>query len=303
MHAPLVIAHRGASGYLPEHTLVAKALAHGQGADFIEQDVVATRDGGLLVFHDLSLDALTDVRERFPGRARPDGRHYCIDFDLAEIRQLQVRERRHPGTGKPLYPRRFPVEAGAFGIVTLEEELAFLQGLNRSTGRIAGIYPEIKEPAWHRQHGIELGARVVDVLAGFGYSRPDDPVFLQCFDATELQRLRHELKVSLPLVQLVEGPDPGLDASALADLATTVDAIGVDLRLLLAGLPDSGLAAMAHGAGLKVHGFTVRADALPSGYRELTALLDALCRERGVDGVFTDFPDRVVRYRDGLPGT
>jgi glycerophosphoryl diester phosphodiesterase len=301
MHAPLVIAHRGASGYLPEHTLPAKALAHGQGADFIEQDVVASRDGALLVFHDLYLDALTDVRARFPGRARADGRHYCIDFDLAEIRTLVVRERRHPDTGQPRFPGRFPVAAGAFGIVTLAEELAFLQGLNRSTGRVAGIYPEIKEPVFHREHGIDLGARVVDELANFGYTRRGDPVFLQCFDGAELRRLRHELQVALPLVQLVDAGHPALDAGSLADLAGTVDAVGVDLKLLLAGVPEAGLVALAHAAGLKVHAFTVRSDQLPDGYADDTTLLDALCRDRGVDGIFTDFPDRVVAYRDALP--
>jgi glycerophosphoryl diester phosphodiesterase len=97
---PLVIAHRGASGYLPEHTLPSKALAHAMGADFLEQDVVATRDGQLIVFHDLYLDDLTDVSERFPGRARGDGRHYCMDLDLDEIRTLRVHERVRPGPGR-----------------------------------------------------------------------------------------------------------------------------------------------------------------------------------------------------------
>jgi glycerophosphoryl diester phosphodiesterase len=297
---PLVIAHRGASGYLPEHTLPAKALAHGQGADFLEQDVVASRDGELLVFHDLYLDALTDVRERFPGRARPDGRHYCIDFDLAELRTLQVRERRNPDTGEPRFPGRFPVAAGAFGIVTLEEELAFVQGLNRSTGRIAGIYPEIKEPAWHRQHGIDVGARLIETLAGFGYTRASDPVFVQCFDAAELRRLRTELRVPLRLVQLVEAGDESPDEAALARLAGTVEAIGADVRLLLDGDRDTGLTAAAHRAGLQVHAWTVRSDRLPRGYASLEVLLDTLCRALRVDGIFTDFPDQVRAYCDRL---
>ena len=97
-----IIAHRGASGYLPEHTLSAKSLAFAMGADYLEQDVVATRDGELLVFHDLERDALTDVATRFPGRARDDGRHYCIDFDLEEIRSLTVQERIDPATGEEL---------------------------------------------------------------------------------------------------------------------------------------------------------------------------------------------------------
>jgi glycerophosphoryl diester phosphodiesterase len=298
--APLVIAHRGASGYLPEHTLPAKALAHGQGADYLEQDVVASRDGELLVFHDLYLDALTDVRERFPGRARPDGRHYCVDFDLAEIRTLQVRERRNPATGELRFPGRFPVAAGAFGIVTLAEELAFVQGLNRSTGRVAGIYPEIKEPAWHREHGIDVGARLIETLARFGYRQASDPVFVQCFDADELRRLRTELGVGLRLVQLVAAEGPALDDAALARLAGTVDALGADLRLLLGGNPATGLAAAARRAGLQVHAWTVRSDQLPAGCTSLESLLDTLCRDLRVGGIFTDFPDRVRAYCDGL---
>ena len=101
--SPIVIAHRGASGYLPEHTLAAKALAHGLGADYIEQDVVATRDSQLVVLHDLYLDDVTDVALKFPGRQRSDGRHYVIDFDLAELEQLTVFERRAPGTARAKY--------------------------------------------------------------------------------------------------------------------------------------------------------------------------------------------------------
>src|SRR6185503_3100921 len=105
---PIVIAHRGASGYLPEHTLVAKALAHGLGADYLEQDVVATRDGKLVVLHDLYLDDVSDVAERFRGRQRDDGLHYVIDFDLTELKTLTVFERRAPGSAAAKYPARFP---------------------------------------------------------------------------------------------------------------------------------------------------------------------------------------------------
>ena len=139
-----VIAHRGASGYLPEHTLPAKALAHAMGADFLEQDVVASRDGELIVLHDIHLDRVTDVAKRFPARARKDGRFYALDFDLAELRQLRVHER-VAADGKPVYPGRFPVTAGRFALHTFDEELAFIRGLNETTGRNAGVYPEIKK--------------------------------------------------------------------------------------------------------------------------------------------------------------
>jgi len=106
----VIIAHRGASGYLPEHTLPAKALAYAMGADFLEQDVVATRDDQLVVLHDIYLDRVTNVAERFPGRAREDGRYYARDFDLGEMRTLKVTERLDAG-GLPVYPHRFPPAA------------------------------------------------------------------------------------------------------------------------------------------------------------------------------------------------
>ena len=191
---PIVIAHRGASGYLPEHTLAAKALAYGLGADFLEQDVVATRDSQLVVLHDLYLDDVTDVARRFPGRHRDDGRHYVVDFDLAELRTLTVFERRAPGTSAAKYPARFPADTGLFGIATLEEELQLIQGLNRSTGRVVGVYPEIKDPDWHRRHGIDLAkARCWPSCTRSAIRRAEDPAFVQCFDAAELMRLKHEL--------------------------------------------------------------------------------------------------------------
>jgi len=106
---PLVIAHRGASGYLPEHTLAAKALAHGQGADYLEQDVVLTADDVPIVLHDIHLDSTTDVADRFPDRARPDGRWYAVDFSLAEVRQLAVGERLGRD-GTAAFPGRFPAD-------------------------------------------------------------------------------------------------------------------------------------------------------------------------------------------------
>src|SRR5688572_1776249 len=186
MTPPFVIAHRGASGYLPEHTLAAKALAYGLGADYLEQDVVATRDSRLVVLHDLYLDDVSDVALRFPGRHRADGRHYVIDFELAELRTLTLYERRAPGVATAKYPLRFPLDTGLFGIATLEDELRLIHGLNRSMGRTVGIYPEIKEPTWHREQGVDLARLLLAELKTFGYARKDDAVFVQCFDAAEL---------------------------------------------------------------------------------------------------------------------
>ena len=198
---PVVIAHRGASGYLPEHTLPAKALAHAMGADYLEQDVVATRDDELVVLHDIHLDRVTDVAERFPGRERDDGRFYVRDFDLAEIRLLRVHERRDE-QGRPVYPKRFASADEPFHVHTLAEEIRFIHRLNETTGRTAGIYPEIKAPAWHREEGVDIAPGLLEILDRSGYSRHSDPVYVQCFDVAEVRRLRNELG-------LLTASDPG----------------------------------------------------------------------------------------------
>ncbi|MDU2481093.1 MAG: glycerophosphodiester phosphodiesterase, partial [Klebsiella sp.] len=151
----MVIAHRGASGYLPEHTLPAKAMAYAQGADYLEQDLVMTKDDRLVVLHDHYLDRVTDVAQRFPQRARKDGRFYAIDFTLAEIKSLKFTEGFEPKNGKNVqtYPGRFPMGKSDFRIHTFEEEIEFVQGLNHSTGKNIGIYPEIKAPWFHHQEG------------------------------------------------------------------------------------------------------------------------------------------------------
>jgi glycerophosphoryl diester phosphodiesterase len=290
---PAVIAHRGASGYLPEHTLPAKALAHGQGADFLEQDVVATRDGQLIVFHDLHLDQLTDVARCFPGRARADGLHYCIDFSLAEIRSLRLTERRRKdGTGAR-FPGRFPPETGAFRIHTVEEELEFIRGLNRSTGRTAGVYAEIKDPAWHQRQGIPLGDRLIATLADYGYRSRADGFFIQCFSRPELQRVRGQHGPDLPLIQLLD-EEADCSHASLADIARYAQGIGPPISLTW---PDQGLVQRAHQLGLLVHPYTLRADALPDGISSLDELMVNLADTLGVDGVFTDFPDLAVQHR------
>ena len=106
---PVVIAHRGASGYLPEHTLEAKVLAHAMGADFLEQDVVLTKDDVPIVMHDIQLETISDVARRFPDRQRTNGHYYALDFTVAEIKQLHANERINPKTGKAVYPNRFPL--------------------------------------------------------------------------------------------------------------------------------------------------------------------------------------------------
>ncbi len=299
---PLIIAHRGASGYLPEHTLAAKALAYGQGADYLEQDVVLSKDGVPVIFHDTHIDTTTDVAKKFPGRQRTDGRFYALDFTVAELKQLNVSERFNPKTGKAAFPRRFPVGVGSFSVVTLEEEIQFIQQLNRTTGRNVGIYPELKAPAWHRQEGHDLAAAVLPILRRYGYDAKDSACFVQCFELAEIKRLRSELAWKGKLVMLMGGGDSNLltTDAGLADLAKLVDGIGPPLSSYVTGKSPAerkvtDLAARARKAGLLSHPYTLRADELPKCVATVDELLRVLFDEAKVDGLFTDFPDLCKR--------
>lgn len=302
----LIIAHRGACGYLPEHTLEAKAFAYALGADYIEQDVVATRDDELVVLHDIHLETVTNVAQRFPDRKRADGRYYARDFDLAEIKTLNVWERRNEDGKTPVFPQRFPTGQGNFQVPTLAEEITLVQGLNHSTGRNIGIYPEIKSPAWHRHEGVDLSVLVLRTLDAFGYKNRDDKVFLQCFDASEVRRLREDLGCELKMVQLIAENswgesdtdyEPLKTAAGLAQLAEIVEGVGPWIGHLIRmaeidGHPvSSGFVSAAHAAGLQVHPYTFRADELPPGFESLQEMVRWFVDELKIDGLFTDFTD------------
>lgn len=307
----IVIAHRGASGYLPEHTLAAKAAAHAMGADYIEQDVVLSKDGVPMVLHDIHIDTVTDVADIFPDRARADGRFYAIDLTLDELKQLAVMERADEDGGQ-VFPDRFPRGASTFRVPTLAEEIELIQGMNLSTGREAGIYPEIKRPAWHRAQGQDISAIVLAVLAEYGYADADDPIYLQCFDWNETRRIRNELGYRGKLVQLLgenrwgEAPNVDFDAlrtkQGLAEIARVADGIGPRMQHIVTGVGAGGapqttdLVANAHAQGLVVHPYTFRADDLPDYADSLEALLRIFLIEADVDGVFTDFPDRAAAF-------
>ena len=305
MRRTRIVAHRGACGYLPEHTAAAKILGFGLGADLLEQDVVATRDHELVVLHDIYLDQVSDVASRYPGRQRPDGHFYVVDFSRAELGELGLVERRRPGESRPLHPGRFPFMSPEFRVVGLEDEIRLIAGLNQSTGRRVGIYPEIKDPQWHRQHGIDLAALLLAELAAFGYARAEDPAFVQCFDARELVRVRDELGCALPLIQLVE-PTPEyaelLTADGLKRVARYAHGLGPSHTQLARG--ESGtlrltpLVPLARDCGLRLHPYTFRRDELPSYARSLEELLAFFFVEARVEGVFCDHPDIAVRVRN-----
>ncbi|EOI3462888.1 glycerophosphodiester phosphodiesterase [Cronobacter dublinensis] len=323
----LVIAHRGASGYLPEHTLPAKAMAYAQGADYLEQDLVMTKDDQLVVLHDHYLDRVTDVAERFPDRARKDGRYYAIDFTLAEIKSLRFTEGFELDNGKKVqtFPGRFPMGKSDFRVHTFEEEIEFVQGLNHSTGNNIGIYPEIKAPWFHHQEGKDIAAKTLETLKKYGYTTKQDKVYLQCFDANELKRIKTELepklKMDLKLVQLIaytdwnetqqKQPDgkwvnysydwmfkPG----AMKQIAQYADGIGPDYHMLVAEgstkekVTLTAMVKEAHDSHLQVHPYTVRADQLPDYATNVNQLYDVLYNQADVDGLFTDFPDKAVEF-------
>ena len=306
---PFVSAHRGASGYLPEHTREAKVLAYGQGADFLEQDVVATSDGELVVLHDIHLDDVTNVAERFPSRRRSDGRFYVIDFTLDELRSLTVRERRELSTGQRVFPYRFADDGIGFRVVTFDEEMRLVRALNATTGRDVGVYPEIKAPAFHHLHGIDLAARLLEALGRYGYVAERDRAVVQCFDASELKRCRVELGSRLKLAQLSD--------VSTAETAATHDAIAEYAQVwaphysALTALPPGDVAARAGAnrvvadaaraakrAGLELHPYTFRLDAVPPGFTTLEEQLEFFYAEVQVDAVFCDHPDVAVGVRE-----
>jgi glycerophosphoryl diester phosphodiesterase len=303
-----VIAHRGASGYLPEHTLEGIAMAHAMGSDYIEQDVALTRDNVLIVLHDLYLNAVTDVAEKFPGRQRGNDLHYAIDFTLEEIRSLCVHERMN-SDAEVEFPDRFPHQESIFHIPTLAEEITLIQGLNRSRGRNVGIYIEPKSPAWHTNENKDVVKEVVNMLNHFGYQKREDKACLQSFDTKYLEYARHQLKTDLKLVQLI-GDNSWRESDAdfdflqtregLASIAGLADGIGPWLLQVMSTSPDetpdiSDMTANAQSLGLFVHAYTLRADQLPAEIGGIENAAQFLANQVGLDGVFTDHPDQVIR--------
>lgn len=271
---PLVVAHRGASGYLPEHTLEAYALAVGLGADVIEPDVVLTRDGVPICLHDVHLERVTDVAQRFPGRAREDGRFYAADLTLDEIRRLSA-------TGGARHGLR------GCGIPTLEEMVSLVRHLEQRMGRALAIAPELKAPAFHRAGGQDLEAAALAVLRQAGYEERPERCIVQCFEPDSLVRLRAEFRTKLTLLELLGGEEPPTDAE-LDRIAARADAIGPSVRLVEAS--GGRLVRAAQARGLLVVPYTFKDDL--AGTRRYF-------REFGVDGLFSDFPDVARAARDG----
>ena len=308
----IVVAHRGASGYLPEHTLAAKAMAYAMQADYIEQDVVMTKDDELLVSHDLTLDRTTNVAQIYPDRAREDGKYYVVDFTLAEILRLDVTEgfRMEEGQKRANYTARFPLAKSVFKLHTLAQEIELIQGLNQSMGREVGIYTELKSPAFHAANGKDLGSAVLKVLKEYGYTQKSDKVFVQTFEFDELKRVHDTLMpalgIDLPLVQLIGGDDSQwmLTEAGLKEIALYADGVGPEKSMLVSDesskedIQISDFVTLAHAQGMQVHPYTFRLDPgqLPDYVDTFEQMLQIYLYDVGVDGVFTDFPDRAVEF-------
>jgi glycerophosphoryl diester phosphodiesterase len=317
---PIVIAHRGASGERPEHTLEAYRLGIEQGADFVEPDLVSTKDGVLVCRHENEISGTTDVARRAefaPRRATKtiDGEAvtgwFTEDFTLAELKTLRARER--------LPELRGTAFDGRFPIPTFEEVLALVAAENARPGRRRrpiGLYPETKHPSYFEGLGLPIEKPLLEALRRHGLDRAEAPVFVQSFEVGNLRRLAKLTRV--PLIQLIDAEGRPWDLTlarltrtyadmvrpeGLRDVAAYARGIGVHKRLVSARLVRD-----AHAAGLLVHVWTLRAENtfLPADLRrgsdpaargdmatEATLLLKA-----GVDGCFTDHPAIGVAARN-----
>jgi glycerophosphoryl diester phosphodiesterase len=295
---PLIIGHRGASGHRPEHTLAAYRLAAEMGADFIEPDLVSTKDGVLIARHENEIGATTDAASKFPDRRRSktiDGQTmegwFSEDFTLAEIKTLRARER------LAFRSRDFD---GRFELATFDEVIELAKRLGRELGRPIGVYPETKHPSYFRSIGLPLEDPLLRALDTHGWNTRESPVFIQSFETGNLRALRPKTKVRLIQLAATAAVVAG---DRLNEIATYADGIGPEKRLIVpvnadgtVG-PPTDLVARAHALGLLVHAYTLRSDPqfLPAAYKGNAEEEYRQFRAAGVDGLFTDFPDVAAR--------
>ncbi len=332
---PLVIGHRGASGYRPEHTLASYRLAIQLGADFIEPDLVSTADGVLVARHENQIGGTTDVADHpeFADRrttklidGQPLTGWFTEDFTLAEIKTLRTKER---------LPSVRPANTrydGRYQIPTLDEVLDLAREQSRSTGRRIGVYPETKHPTYFDSIGLSLEEPLLRELRRHHLDRKSSKVIIQSFETANLKELNRRTPVFL--AQLVDAAGAPYDLVAAgdprtyADLVTTTglravaryaDGVGANKDLVLprdavtgATSEPSRLVVDAHREGLRVHIFTLRAEnqfmatnfrrgsdpnATGDLYAEVLAFLEA-----GVDGMFSDNPDVALEAREDWVG-
>lgn len=314
---PIVIAHRGASGSRPEHTLAAYELAIEQGVDFIEPDLVLTKDNVFVARHENEISETTDVAEHPEFATRRTTKTidgvamtgwFTEDFTLAELRTLRAKER------LPLLRPDNKAYDGRQPVPTLAEVIALAKRATAATGRTIGIYPETKHPTYFALIGHPMEARLVAELRAAGWDSATAPVFIQSFEVNNLKALKKLTKIRL--IQLMNdtgGPaDHPVDDYAtmatpagLKAVATYAWGIGPNKVMIAGGKP---LVRDAHAAGLRVHPWTYRAENifLPEAYRVPgdpathgrigQEIADAVAA--GVDGFFTDYPLIGAQIRD-----
>jgi glycerophosphoryl diester phosphodiesterase len=274
----VLVAHRGASAYAPEHTRAAYELALAQGADYVEQDLGVTKDGVLVCLHDDSLERTTNVRDVFPGRSTIVGgteRWMLADFTLAEVKQLDAGS---------WFDERFAGER----VLTWDEAVEIVRGR-------AGLYPELKSPALYHERGIDQVALLAAALRRHGFDRPANgrpPVIVQSFDPDALRQLAAELP-DVPRVFLVDVrmSRTWLTIDGITRIREFASGIGPNKSILLA---DPPVVARAHAAGLTVTPYTFRSsDTAP--FEDVAEEMRHFLYELNVDGVFTDNPDRFPR--------
>lgn len=326
---PLIIAHRGASADRPEHTLMAYKLAIEQGADVIEPDLVSTKDGHLVARHENEISTTTDVADRPEFAARRthkqiDGQQvegwFTEDFTLAELKTLKARER--------LPQLRVANKAydGMESIPTFNEIIELVKAEEKRLGRRIGLYPETKHPSYFRSIGLPLEEPLLAALSRAGYRTKEDPVFIQSFEAGNLEAMRPRTKLRLIQLMASEGgpPDrPGMTyaemtrPASLKQLARHVDGIGVEKPMVIPRDTEGNLGeptplvADALAAGLAVHVWTFRPENyfLPANRRsgeDLTARGDGSGEiqdflKAGIDGFFSDSVTEAVKARDAAP--
>jgi glycerophosphoryl diester phosphodiesterase len=285
----ILVAHRGASAYAPEHTLEAYRLAIEQGADYVEEDLQVTKDGVLVCLHDLTLERTTDVEELFPDRFRKDvsedqapggnpAKHwYVSDFTLAEIKMLDA------GV-------RFNAKFKGAKVPTWQEAIDLVRGK-------AGLYPETKAPEIYGKRGLDMEKLALDLLKKNNLDRPNadpkTPVIIQSFSPESLRKLRFELKTKLPLVLLLSGGpnNQWLSAEGMKKVKEFADGIG-PAKALIDREPE--LVKWAHGAALTVTPYTFRSSST-GRFKDVREEMNHYLYDLGVDALFTDNPDQFPR--------